>query len=345
MDMPSIPGVPDGTLSCGNNTALDEIKTAAAEMKAKLAEGKAALAELSAKKDEALAKLDGLKAKVDDSVSNFQEDLAKLSTKFGVEYELAKVELSKKYDGVVDGLSDKLNSIPSLEDILTGKATLPDICKTVENIAVKINADGTKEKIIKAPAAATPNVKAEDPPKFEPTVVAVAEQPSVASPSGMSRTQVINAYVDNYENPLNSRIAGFWDSVIAAQEASIKESKALPEYTAVAAKIRSTGKKGGVLKSEGLLSTEEMMWLDEFSAKLDRKKIISATKVVYTDGLNSHLVYVMGIEKEDAWLAEYEVIKTALAGVDGSAAAFASALEFQIANKQYPIDYFKYINK
>lgn len=251
-------------LNCGANTSLDSLNEVRDNIKSALAEGKAALGDLQSKVSEATAQFEGLKAEIEENVSSLQEDLQGLSTKFGEEFAAAQSELLEKWGDVVDAaqLDQYVASIPSLDDILSGSASLPDLCTTVENIAVKINEDGTKEKIQKAAAALKPNIKMPEIPKFESVVNDLSTQVSTGNPSSGLTYSTIAAtaplsQTTAYFNGRNARLRQEYEVKIAALKEERQVRRADPLYKSILKKTKDSGLKGAQLQERGLLTTEE----------------------------------------------------------------------------------------
>ena len=250
-------------LPCGDNEALGALSDLGNSLKEKLAAGKDALGDLSSLQDQITAKLGDLKMpELEIPNSSLQEDLQALSTKFGQEFSDAQTALREKWGDFVDDIDEKISSIPSLDQILSGDATLPDLCKEVENLelATTTDAEGNTvaTPVLKAAPAATPNVNAEAPPDFESAINQAFSRLSTGnSASGESFISV----AFDYGIEVDGAVAVIFGKYFNPAREKLDELKAewedTPEWRAVKALARDTGLTYAELSAEGHLTSDQ----------------------------------------------------------------------------------------
>ena len=339
-------------LNCGTNLSLDGLNDVRDEIKNALTQGKDALADLQSKVSEATAQFEGLKAEIEENVSSFQEDLQALSTKFGEEFAAAQNDLREKWGDVVDDIEGTLATIPSIDDIISGQASLPDLCKEVENIAVKINEDGTKEKIVKAAAAIKPNVKPIEVPKFEPIVVDRSTQPSTANPYTNVAYSYLTEVTVKHFDVRNEIIRVNYSAPYDELKLLLTEGRQDPLYKSIKKKMKDSGLKGGQLQKQGLLTQEE----NKFRTDLIRDVLepLDVLKYSWTKIATANSVYedVVGLgsnasQKEiDDWAFVYNFLRNEDPKITPTDIAILDQLvALADANAELLIGWYNYTNR
>lgn len=248
-------------LPCGDNEALGQLTSLADELKAKLAEGKAALGDLSSLQDQITEKLGELKMpELEIPASSLQEDLQALSTKFGQEFSDAQTELREKWGDFVDDIEDKIASIPSLDQILSGEASLPNLCETVENLEIQTTVDEegneVQELVQKAAPGATPNVNSEPIPDFS-SAMNQAFSGLSSSGSGESFISASINYGTEVEFPVSSIFGTYFTPARERLDGLRATWKQTSEWRSIQALARESGLTYSELVEQGLLTSDQ----------------------------------------------------------------------------------------
>lgn len=337
-------------LNCGENSALAEIKEQAAALKEKLAGGLDALGDLGGIQDTLNEKLNGLKEALPEiPTSSLQEDLQALSTKFGQELSDAQTALREKWGDIVDDIEDKIASIPSLDQLLSGEFEMPNLCETIENIELQTTVDENGNQVNtvvqKAAPAATPNASAPPVPAFESTVVSASSQPSAVSPSGLSRDQALSAWLNQIYMPASERHRDFFNARTEELNAEGAAVRATDEFKSIISKCRETGFKGGELEEKGMLTDAEIALRARYFVWADGVDAYKEDMTVHENLYINHRRYLIGTVSDDEWDGFLTAAEEMLSSTPGAFESAQEIIALQENRKQLILDYNSYTNK
>lgn len=273
-------------LPCGDNAALGDLTGKINEIKDKLSEGLSALSDLEAKATEALGKLTSLKAEIP-GLDSLQADLAAALAAAQGDAAAAFATFREKWgdalgDSEIDEYINKINQI--LSDP-TSLLTF-DACKVFPNKQLD---PATGKVSTKAQAATIPNaapVTADETPAFtyEPVITRTYESKITDEmKANTAARQKAGEDIEAYFKPKYKALAK-----------KIKDAKGQPAFGTISTKARESGKKYHQLKEEGVLTEDEVKWVELRDELIEEREFLKARDYLLTRQVFAFNLYLSG---------------------------------------------------